>query len=136
MTLNELKQELDKDLPINQVELQYEAANNPVLYGKWLRYLSDLKMQHKRLSNQKVKAVKDRLMYYTGRHDTDICIDQFDKTELRSVIPADETVMKADTEMAIIEIMIKFCEGSLDAIKNRGFAIKHIVEIRMLESGR
>lgn len=136
MTLNELKEELNKDLPINQLQLQSEAANNPVLYGKWLQYLTELKLQHKKLSNQKAKAMKDRLMYYTGRHDTDVCLDEFDKTELRTVLPADEMVMKADTEMTVIEIVIKFCEGALDSIKNRGFAIKHIVDIRMLESGR
>ncbi|MGL4523047.1 MAG: recombination mediator protein UvsY [Bacilli bacterium] len=135
MTLTELKDELTKDLPINLTDLQYEAANNPVLHGKWLRYLVELKVQQKKLSNDKVKALKARLDYYTGRGD-EICLDQYDKTELRSVIPADTDVMKADTAMAVIEIMIEFCKGALDGVKNRGFAIKHIIDQRVLESGR
>lgn len=135
MKLDELKVQLDTDLPIKLTDLQWEAANNPVLYGKWLRFLADYRMQHKRLSNQKTKALRDRLDYYTGRGD-DICIDQYDKTELRTVLPADDKVMRADTEMEVLSIMIEFCKGALDAIKNRGFAIKHVIEQRQLEAGR
>lgn len=135
MKLEDFKNELDKDLPINLNDLQYEAANNPILHGKWLRYLSDLKMQHKKASNSRIKAMKDRLDYYTGRGN-DICLDQYDKTELRTVIPADDKVLRADTEMEIISIMMEFCKGALDAVKNRGFAIKHVIDQRQLEAGR
>jgi hypothetical protein len=135
MNLNDLKSELEQDLPIDMTQLQSEAAQNPVLYGKWLRYMNDFRMQHKRSSNTKAKAVRDRLMYYTGRGD-DICMDQYDKTELRMIIPADDTVLKADTEMEIITIMIDLCKGSMEAIKQRGYAIKAIIEQRQLESGR
>lgn len=135
MKLQDLKDELDRDLPIKLTDLQYEAANNPVLYGKWLRYLSDLKMIQKKHSNAKTKAVRDKLDFYSGRGD-DICLTEYDKTELKIVIPADADVMKADTELAIIDIMIDFCKGALDAIKTRGFSIKHIIEQRMLEAGR
>lgn len=135
MTLDDLKKELQSDLPINQTDLQYEAANNPVIYGKWLRYLSDLKMQHKKMQNQKTKALRERLEYYTGRGD-DICIDQYSPTELRTIIPGDSLILRADTEAEIINIMIEFCKGCLDAIKNRGYGIKQIVEIRQLESGK
>lgn len=135
MNLNELKQELEKDLPINQTDIQWELANNPVLYGKWLRYLSEFKMQARRVENQKAKALRDRLDYYTGRGD-DICIDQYDKTELRTVIPADDKVIRVSTELEIVTVMIDFCRGALDAIKSRGFALKSIVEYRQLEAGR
>lgn len=136
MNTTELKAELEKDLPINLTDLQYESAQNPVLYGKWLRYMTDLRMQHKKLSNQKLKEQKDRLLYYTGRHENDICIDVFDKTELRTIIPADDKVLRADTELEIVNIMIDLCKGALDAIKNRGFSIKAIIEQRQLESGK
>ena len=119
MNLNDLKSELEQDLPIDMTQLQSEAAQNPVLYGKWLRYMNDFRMQHKRSSNTKAKAVRDRLMYYTGRGD-DICMDQYDKTELRMIIPADDTVLKADTEMEIITIMIDLCKGSMEAINENG----------------
>lgn len=135
MTLDDLKKELEQDLPIKLTDMQHEAATNPVIYGKWLRYLSELKMQHKKASNDKVKATRDRFNFYTGRGD-DICLDQYDKSELRIILPADDEVLKADSKMAILEIMIDLCKGALDAIKNRGFAIKAIIEQRQLESGR
>lgn len=136
MTLDDLKKELEQDLPITLTDMQYEAANNPILYGKWLRYLAQFRLDHKKASNEKVKASSERFKFYTGRSEDDICPDHYDKTELRIIMPADETIMKADTKMAYLEIMIEFAKGALDAIKNRGFAIKHVIEQRQLEAGR
>lgn len=135
MTLAELKLELEKDLPINLTDIQWESANNPVIYGKWVRYMSDLKVQHKREHNNKVKAKKERLDFYNGRGD-DICLNHYAPSEMKTVLEADPDVMKADTTAEVLDIMVDFCKGALDAVKHRGYAIKVIVEQRMLEAGK
>lgn len=135
MTLEELKKELETDLPINLTDLQWEAANNPVLYGKWLRYMSVYQIQSKKYMNEKVKAQRKTLDFYTGRGD-DISVDHYDKTELRTIIPSEKEVMEADTKMEVSEIMVGFCKEALNAIKQRGFSIKAIIEQRQLEAGK
>ena len=135
MTLAELKLELEKDLPINLTDIQWESANNPVIYGKWVRYLAEYKVQHKRALNKRSKAKKVRLDYYTGRGD-DICLDQYAPSEMKTVLEASQDYMKADTEAELVDIMVDFCKGALDAVKHRGYAIKVIVEQRILESGK
>lgn len=135
MTLAELKKELEQDLPINLTDIQWESANNPVIYGKWLRYVADFKIQHKRSTNDKAKAKKEQLDYYTGRGD-DVCLDHYAPSEMKTVLEASKSVMKADTEAEVLDIMVDFCKGALDAIKHRGYAIKNIIEQRILESGK
>ena len=133
-TLNDLQVELAEDLPIKLTTLQSEAANNPVLYGKWNRYMADIKREFITASNGRKLAMRERLMFYTGRGD-DVCMDVYDKTELRVIIPASEPVLKADGLVQLIEAKMEFIKGSMEAIKQRGFAIRASIDIRKLEAG-
>lgn len=134
MTLDELKAELEADIPLKLTQLQSEAANNPVLYAKWSRYSSDLAKQRIGLEQSKVSATQDAFLYYTGRGD-DVCEFVYSSTELRTVIPAHETVQLATKRLAYIDAMIAFCDDAMESIKQRGFAIKNIIELRKFEAG-
>ncbi|MGL6228709.1 MAG: recombination mediator protein UvsY [Culicoidibacterales bacterium] len=134
MKLEELQSELEKDLPLKLTALQSEAADNAVLYGKWLRYLSDFKKIMIKNERALKIASRDSLFYHTGRGD-DICLDEFSATELRIVIPAKDEVLDADAMVKLTDMKIEFCKGALEAIKQRGFNIKAIVESRKHESG-
>lgn len=135
MTLNDLKKELEEDTRINLTDLQWESANNPVLYGKWLRYMYDFRVQLRGSLNKKYKAQKERLDYYTGRGD-EICLDQYAPSEMKTVLTGDHSLIRIETEIEIVSIMMDFCKGALDAIKQRGFSIKAIIEQRQLEAGK
>lgn len=134
MKLEELQSELENDLPLKLTALQSEAADNAVLYGKWLRYLSDYKKLIVKYERDLKVASRDSLFYHTGRGD-DICLDEFSSTELRIVLPAKDEVLNADAMVKLTDIKIEFCKGALEAIKQRGFNIKAIVESRKHESG-
>lgn len=134
MTLDELKKQMELDLPIKLVELQSEAANNPVLYGKWNRILADLSKVNASLSKQKKLIMSERLKYYTGRGD-DVCLDVFSATELKTIISGDPEVIDISVNMDINDIKIELCRNAMEAIKQRGFAIRAIVDCRKLEAG-
>lgn len=134
MTLDELKKQMELDLPIKLVELQSEAANNPVLYGKWNRILADLSKVNASLSKQKKLIMSERLKYYTGRGD-DVCLDVFSATELKTIISGDPEVIDISVNMDINDIKIELCRNAMEAIKQRGFAIRAVVDCRKLEAG-
>lgn len=134
MTLDELKEELTRDLPIKLTALQAEAAENAVLYGKWSRYNVDLKKELIQHQNSRKLEMKKALMYYTGRGD-DVCLDVFDKTELRTIIPADDKVIVSNAAVELVEAKLDFCRYAQEAIKQRGFSIRAIIDIRKLEAG-
>lgn len=134
MKLEDIQEELDSDLKIDSTKLQYEAANNPALYGKWLRKYSLIKKEMLAIEAKRKTAVKNRLDFYTGRGD-EVCMTSYEKSEMKTVICADADVLRVDTTLAYWNILLDFCSKALDAIKSRGFAIKHVIDMRQLENG-
>ncbi|QQG32199.1 recombination, repair and ssDNA binding protein [Citrobacter phage CkP1] len=137
MKLEELQEELKQDLVLDSTKLQYEAANNPVLYGKWLNKHSAIRKEMLRIEAQKKSALKKKLDYYTGRGDGDeFSMDRYEKSEMKTVLGADSEVLKIETGLQYWGILLEFCSGAMDAIKSRGFAIKHVIEMRQFEAGK
>ncbi|MGZ7186039.1 recombination mediator protein UvsY, partial [Streptococcus pyogenes] len=80
---------------IDSTKLQYEAANNPVLYGKWLTKLSAIRKEMLRIEASKKSALKQKLDYYTGRGDGDeFSMDRYEKSEMKTVLSADKEVLR------------------------------------------
>jgi hypothetical protein len=137
LKLEDLQNELKTDLQLDSTKLQYEAANNPVLYGKWLNKHSAIRKEMLRIETQKKSALKKKLDYYTGRGDGDeFSMDRYEKSEMKTVLSADSEVLKIDTSLQYWGILLEFCSGAMDAIKSRGFAIKHVIEMRQFEAGK
>jgi len=59
----------------------------------------------------------------------------FTPTELKTVIAGDEEILKTQQQIQNNEIRIELCKNAMDAIKQRGFSIRAIVDLRKLESG-
>lgn len=134
MTLDELKAELESDLPIKLTELQSESANNPVLYGKYSRLLAGYCKNEVKLTNNHKTILKNKMMYYTGRGD-DVCLDVFTPTELKTVLTGDDEIVKSNLMIEQNQLYIDFCRNAMEAIKQRGYSIRAIVDLRKLEAG-
>lgn len=135
MKLEDLQKDLEKDLVIDHTKLQYEAAQVPVLYGKWCNIHSSIRKEILKVENSKKTALKTALDYYTGRGD-EVCMDQYEKSEMKVVISANQNVLKVDTTLQYWGILLEFVSKAIDAIKSKGFAIKHIIDLRAFESGK
>lgn len=134
MKLEDLQKELYADLKIDLTKLQYEASRNPVLYGKWVKIYSDIKKNIIAYELNKKRALKSRLDHYTGRGD-EVCMDMYEKSEMKVVLAADEKVLEVDTSLAYWTLLLDFATRAIDGIKGRGFAIKHTLECRQFEQG-
>ena len=136
MTLDDMKNELEIDLAINLTSIQAVAADTASIYGKWVRYLADVKRDIIKADNNLKKVTSDRFAFYTGRSEDDVCLDHYDKSELKYVLVADKQVMEATTKLELLNIMYDFCKSALDATKQKGYSIKAIVDMRNLEAGK
>ena len=134
MKLEDLQQELDEDLILDHTKLEYESGKNPVLYGKWLRHYSDCKRQILKYDIKKRQAIKEKLDYYTGRSD-EVSMVRYEKSEMKTVLSADDEILKVDTTLQYWNILLDFCSSAMEAIKGKGFAIKNAIEIRKFEAG-
>ncbi|AAQ17905.1 UvsY recombination, repair and single-stranded DNA binding protein [Aeromonas phage Aeh1] len=135
MTLDELKEELKADLPIKLTAVQTEVAENPVLYGKWNRYLADINREITRLDAERKKMLRDRFMFYTGRSEDEVCMDVYSPTELKTVIAGDEEVIKKNAAVELSQAKADFCRQSMEAVRQRGFSLRAIIDCRKLEAG-
>lgn len=134
MKLEDLQTELENDLKIDHTKLQYEAAQVPTLYGKWSRYHSSIRKEMLRVENSRKTTIKNALDYHTGRSD-EVSMVQYEKSEMKLVLAADKNVLKVETSLQYWGILLEFCTKALDAVKSKGFAIKHIIDLRAFEAG-
>lgn len=135
--LEAFQEELDKDLVIDGTKLQYEVQHNVLLHSKWLRLYSNCKKEIMRIEIQKKSASKKRLDFYSGRSEPgeEVCMDQYTPTEMKTVMAADSSILKLDTQMQYWGLLQDFCSSALDAIKARGFSLKTMLDIRKFEAG-
>lgn len=135
MKLEDLKIELDKDLYIDQTKMMLESANNPLLYSKWAGRMADTRREILRLDAKRKTVAKDKLDYYTGR-STEVCLDRYERSEMKTVFGADKELLDIDTKISLLGIRLDFISHAMDAIKSRAFSIKYIIELRQFEEGK
>ncbi|WP_426770815.1 recombination mediator protein UvsY [Enterobacter cloacae complex sp. 363J6] len=136
LKLEDLQTELEEDMHIDPLKLQSESADIPKIWSKWLRYHSNAKKKLIQLQAKKEAIVKDRLLYYTGRHETEMTdVIYTGSGEIKIAISGDPKIVEVNKLIQYFELIAEFTGKALDIIKNKGYSIKNMLEIRKLESG-
>lgn len=135
MKIEELQDKLDEDVKIDSSKLEWEAANNPAVYSRWLRIYSAIKKEIMVFEATKKVEIKKRLDYYTGRSDDEISMVSYEKSEMKTVLAADKQILTIETKLQYYLNLLDFATRALDVIKSRGFSINTMKDIRKLEAG-
>ena len=141
MTLEELKQESYKDLPVKNVEnIDQESFYNQEIKAKWLDYKSRFELLLARSKGDYQVLYREKWEYYGGKSDAKIYASKpFDfkvlKTDLQIYISSDSDVIELSNKMAYLETTIKFIDGVIKSIDNRGWDIKHAISWKQFEAG-
>ena len=69
MDLEQLQELADKDLKINDTELDLESLKTPQLHNKYLKHLTKFKLLLTRAQDDFTRIKKDKWEYYTGKAD-------------------------------------------------------------------
>ena len=141
MKLEELQNEARNDLAIvNQEKLDQESYKNQNIKPKWLEYktkydqlLIIAKADHQRMYRQKWE-------YYGGKADAKVyAVKPFDlkvlKTDLQMYINSDEDILNLQGKIAYYESIIKYIEGVIKSIDNRGWDIRNATDWKKFEAG-
>ena len=72
MTLEELQDLAEKDLKINDTELDLESLKTPQLHNKYMKHLTKFKLMLSKSEAEFAKTKKDLWEYYTGKADSSI----------------------------------------------------------------
>ena len=141
MTLDELKQESYKDLPVKNIEnIDQESFYNQEIKAKWLDYKSRFELLLARSKGDYQVLYREKWEYYGGKSDAKIYASKpFDfkvlKTDLQIYISSDSDVIELSNKMAYLETTIKFIDGVIKSIDNRGWDIKHAISWKQFEAG-
>jgi hypothetical protein len=140
MTLEELQELADKDLKINDTELDLESLKTPQLHNEFLKHLTKFKLMLSRAETEHNMLKRDKWEYYTGKADASVyALKPFDlkilRTDIDKYLDADIDLQKSKQKVDYLQTTVDFLDRTIRQIANRGFTIKNAIDWRKFTSG-
>jgi hypothetical protein len=140
MNLEELQAEADKDLVIDDTELDTESLKTPILHNKYLQYYNKFNLLLKKTQWEERTLNREKWEYYTGKSDPSVYKEKpFDlkvlKADVHIYINSDDELQKIQAKVVYQEAIVNYLEQILRIINNRSFTIKNAIEWRRFTSG-
>ena len=140
MNLEELQEMSAKDLKIDDTQLDIESLKTPELYGKYLKIFMRWNLLLKQVESKHRILYRQKWEYYGGKADAKVYASKpFDlkvlKSDLAMYITSDEDIIELMNKIGYLEIVIKYIDGVIKSIDNRGWDIKNAIEWRKFEAG-
>jgi len=140
MTLEELQQSVDRDLKIDDTELDSESIKIPLLHNKYLQHFNKFSLLLKRAEYDRKVLVRQKWEYYTGKSDASVYKEKpFDlkilRTDVHIYMDSDEELQRADQKEAYLKQVVSYLEQVLRSINTRNFIIKNAIDWKKFTSG-
>ena len=140
MTLEELQQSVDRDLKIDDTELDTESIKIPLLHNKYLQHFNKFSLLLKRAEYDRKVLVRQKWEYYTGKSDASVYKEKpFDlkilRTDVHIYMDSDEELQRADQKEAYLKQVVSYLEQVLRSINTRNFIIKNAIDWKKFTSG-
>ena len=141
MDLDQLKEEASNDLIIkNEEQLGSESLKNQKIKMKYLDHRSRFQLLLQRANGSYQRMYRQKWEYYGGKADAKIYVAKpFDlkvlKNDLAMYISSDEEIIELMDKIGYLEIVIKYIDGVIKSIDNRGWDIKNTIEWKKFEAG-
>jgi len=140
MDLEQLQELVDKDLKINDTELDLEALKTPQLHNKYMKYLTKFKLMLSRAETEYNTLKRDKWEYYTGKSPAEVyALKPFDlkilKTDIDKYLDSDEDLQRQKQKVDYLQTTVDFLDRTIRQISNRGFLIKDAIDWRKFTSG-
>ncbi len=139
--LEELKNEAREDLAITRLEnLDQESYKNQSIKPKWLEYKTRYELLKTQAHIKYTKLYRDKWEYYGGKADAKVyAAKPFDikvlKTDLGMYINADDEIVELQAKISYYEVIIKYIDGIIKSIDNRGWDIRNAQDWKKFEAG-
>ena len=141
MNFEQLQNEATQDLAIlDQERLDQESYKNQVIKPKWLERRShyDQLLIMRKADHQRMYRAKWE--YYGGKADAKVYVAKpFDlkvlKTDLQMYINSDDEILELQGKISYYESIVKYIDGVIKSIDNRGWDIRNATEWKKFEAG-
>jgi len=133
MDLNELQNDVDRDLKIDDTELDLESIRTPQLHNKYLKLYTKYSLQLKKAQDDYKILYRSKWEYYTGKADPDVYRERpFDlkilKADVAIYLDSDKEIQELGQKEAYIQAVVTYLEKILREINNRNWTIRNTIE--------
>ena len=140
MDLQQLQEQVDKDIKLNSDNLDIESLKIPELHNKYLKFHNRFTLLLKKAETDFKELYKHKWEYYGGKADAKIYETKpFDlkilKSDLSVYIESDEEIITIENKIVYLETVIKYLDGVLKSIASRGWDIKNAIQWKSFEAG-
>ena len=140
MTLDELQAQAEKDLKIDDTELDLESLKTPQLHSQYLKTYSTYALMMKKAEGDYSKLHIKKWLFFTGKADPEEYKEKnFDLKVLRQdvdkFLDADDEIIKQRQKVEYLKQICNYCEQTLKQINNRTFQIKNAIEWKKFTMG-
>jgi len=140
MDLEKLQEQADKDLKINDTELDLESLKTPQLHNQYIKHLTKYKLMLSRAETEYNIMKKEKWEYYTGKADASVYAEKpFDlkilRTDIDKYLDSDIDLQKQKQKVDYLNTTVDFLDRTIRQIGNRGFTIKNAIDWRKFTSG-
>ena len=141
MNLDELQAQAEKDLKIDDTELDIESLNTPIIHAKYLKHYSTYSLMLTKAQSEYNQLYKKKWVFYTGKADPEEYKEtNFELKVLRqdvgTFIEADEEIIKQTQKVSYLKTVCNYLENTLKQVNNRGFQIKNAIDWKRFTEGR
>ena len=140
MTLDELQAQAEKDLKIDDTELDLESLKTPQLHSQYLKTYSTYALMLKKAEGDYSKLHIKKWLFFTGKAEPEEYKEKnFDLKVLRQdvdkFIDSDDEIIKLKQKIEYLKQICSYCESTLKQINNRTFQIKNAIEWKKFTMG-
>ena len=140
MTFDELQALAEKDLKINDTELDIESLKTPALHNKWMKFHNQYVNLLKKSEQDLARLTRDKWEYYTGKADPSVYQERpFNlkilKQDVDKYLKADDELIKLEQKVTYVQSVVDYLDRTVKIISNRGFQIKNAIDWRKFTSG-
>ena len=140
MTLEELQEQVDKDLKINDTELDLESLKTPQLHNKYLKHYNNFKLLLTRAESDYKILKRVKWEYYTGKASPQVYQQKpfnlkIMKSDIDKYLESDEDLIKAKQKIDYLETVVNYLDRTLKIIGGRVWQIRNSIEWRKFTSG-
>jgi len=140
MTFDELQQLAEKDLKIDNLQLDIESLKTPQLHNKWMKFHNQYTNLLKKAEQDLARLTREKWEYYTGKADPSVYQQKpFNikllKPDVDKYIKADEDMIKLEQKVTYIQSVVDYLDKTIRTISNRTFQIKNAIDWKKFTSG-
>jgi len=143
MDIETIKKMVEKDMEIDDLNLDLESLKTPQLHGKYLNLLHDESLVlHKYLIEQK-EMHRLKWEYYLGKLDQETLDEKgwqpfglkILRTDIDVYLESDKDLLRLEARIHYQREKVKYLESVLQGLGRRGWDIKSAIEWKKFMSG-